>query len=524
MPVFLRKTVILDLGASRTALGVFSRTNGRLRLDEFAVEALPGPAGGEADWLEQARMTLGVLRTRTKTKGPVVLVPPPHLTLTKLIKLPRVEPAKQSKVLRFEAEQGIPYAPNEVVWGAVAAAERETGTEMLLAAAKREVMEALCAAVRAAGFEPRLVLPSSLATLAAFRMEQGAPSGPTIVLNLGARSTTLLQVTGRHFAARVIALGTRNVVWPTAEQTDHVALEIIATRLAQEITRSVFYFRRQGAVENPVRICLAGGGARLFGLGEALAVRLKIPVERLDLSASLEIGRGAAQSAPGGPPLVFADLVGAAATQLRPGQPVLDLRPPSFHRRPERRRRLYLAAASLVTAAAWWVFSDHSRPVAEPESVGMIIRPEPPPPPAEASTPPSVAGDAAEARFDPKLLEVKIAPCPLQLAGYLGEAGDYLAVFVSPGQPGTLLARRGHRFEPLGLVLRDFAVRKVAVDHEDAWPVYEVAGFAVLQDEKTGAELVLDSRRRPTGALPAVLRGGAGHPPEPQAASIPNGP
>ncbi|HEY0865686.1 MAG TPA: pilus assembly protein PilM [Lacunisphaera sp.] len=501
--------MILDLGASRAALGMFSGVKGRLRLDEFAVEALPGPAGGEADWLEQTRMTLGVLRTRTKTKGPVVLVPPPHLTLTKLIKLPRVEPAKQRKVLRFEAEQGIPFAPNEVVWDTVVAAEDETETEMLLAAARREVMTALCAAVRAAGFEPRLVLPSSLATLAAFRLEPGARPGPVIVLNLGARSTTLLQVTDRRFAARSLALGTRNVIWKTAEQTDHVALEIIATRLAQEITRSVYYFRRQGMAENPVRICLAGGGARLPGLGEALAARLKVPVEGLNLSGSIEIGRGPVPPDVLGPILVFADLIGAAATQLCPGQPMLNLLPPAPPGHTKRRRR-WLAAVTLVAAAACWMLVAHSRPVAAPMQVAAVIRHEPAvTPPVEAAPPPSVASEATEPSFDRELPEVKPASFPLQLAGYLGEAGDYQVIFTSTGQPGTLLARRGHRFESLGLTLKDFAVRKVAVDHADAWPVYEVAAFAVLHDEKTGAEVVLDSRHN--------------QPTEPQDASVPHG-
>ncbi len=61
--------------------------------------------------------------------------------------------------------------------------------------------------------------------------------------------------------------------------------------------------------------------------------------------------------------------------------------------------------------------------------------------------------------------------------------------------------------------MRSFEVRKVAVDHDDAWPVYEVAGVAVLQHEKTGTEVVLDSRRKPAGIAQAVLREAAGHPP-----------
>jgi type IV pilus assembly protein PilM len=515
MPVFSRKTVILDLGASRTALGVFSQSSDRLRLDDFEVEAFSGQTGAETDWLEQTRAALAVLRTRTKIGGPVVLVLPPHLTLTKLIRTPRVEPSKRAKILRFEAEQSLPYAPTEVVWGTVVAAEHETEIEMLLAAAKLEALEALCGVVQTAGFEPHLVLPSSLATLAAFRLAQGTAMEPTLMLSLGARSTTLLQVTGQRFAVRSLAQGTRNIMWQTAEQQDHVALGIIATRLAQEITRSMLHFRRQGGREPLARICLAGGGARLSGLGEALAVKLKVPVSQLDLSGSIELGRSVAPDDAVGHPLTLADLVGAAATQLLPGQPVMNLLPRSLRQQANRRRRLWLAAAFLITAAALSPLAYYLRPEAGSARVGAVIRPEAAPRQVEASAPPPAVRHPAEAdeSFDLELVDVKTTPFPLQLAGYLGDPGGYLVAFTSADQPETLLARRGHRFASLGLTLRSFEVRKVAVDHGDAWPVYEVAGFAVLHDENTGTEVVLDSRRKPTGTLQAVLRGSAGHQP-----------
>jgi hypothetical protein len=109
--------------------------------------------------------------------------------------------------------------------------------------------------------------------------------------------------------------------------------------------------------------------------------------------------------------------------------------------------------------------------------------------------------------FGLELLDVKFEPYRLQLVGYFGEPGDYLAAFVSPNQPETLLARSGRRFEQLGLTLKSFEVRKVEVPHTDPWPVYDVAALAVLFDEKSGAEVVLDSRARKLTDTPlAVLR------------------
>ena len=121
-------------------------------------------------------------------------------------------------------------------------------------------------------------------------------------------------------------------------------------------------------------------------------------------------------------------------------------------------------------------------------------------------TPPLNLADGG-APFGLELLDVKFEPYRLQLVGYFGEPGDYLAAFVSPSQPETLLARSGRRFAQLGLTLKSFDVRKVEVAHTDAWPVYDVAALAVLFDEKSGAEVVLDSRARKLTDTPlAVLR------------------
>lgn len=109
------------------------------------------------------------------------------------------------------------------------------------------------------------------------------------------------------------------------------------------------------------------------------------------------------------------------------------------------------------------------------------------------------------------LLAVKPEQFRLQLAGYFGGAGDYLVVFTCPNQPETLFARAGHKFKSLGLTFKGFEVKKVLVEHGDSWPVYDIAALAVLADDRTGGEVVLDSRTRKfTGAPLAVLQLPAG--------------
>lgn len=104
-----------------------------------------------------------------------------------------------------------------------------------------------------------------------------------------------------------------------------------------------------------------------------------------------------------------------------------------------------------------------------------------------------------------QLQSVKLEPYRLQLVGYFGEPGDHQAVFTSPRTQETILARPGHRFEPLGLTLKSFDVRKVAVERGEPGPMYEVAAVAVLQDEIIDAEVVLDSRTRKLTDTPLAV-------------------
>jgi hypothetical protein len=77
--------------------------------------------------------------------------------------------------------------------------------------------------------------------------------------------------------------------------------------------------------------------------------------------------------------------------------------------------------------------------------------------------------------------------------------------------PQTLLARAGRRFDQLGLTLKSFDVRKVAVESDAPGAVYDIAARALLHDEQTGGEVVLDSRgTKFTDTLLAVFQASDG--------------
>ena len=130
------------------------------------------------------------------------------------------------------------------------------------------------------------------------------------------------------------------------------------------------------------------------------------------------------------------------------------------------------------------------------------------PPETELRPPPISANAVASA--DVELLAVMREPYRLQLVGCFGAAGNYLAAFVRPGSPETLLAREGHRFESLGLTLNKIsASQRDWVGNPEIDGKYEMTPSATLWDEQSQKTVVLVGRERLlTDTALAVLRFG----------------
>lgn len=193
-------------------------------------------------------------------------------------------------------------------------------------------------------------------------------------------------------------------------------------------------------------------------------------------------------------------------------------------------------ALAVVAAVAAWTWREHARQLArlagEPAAVGLsgadyaageVARlrttaahwPKPNPQSAgrgwlyEVFTPPAVyfnplartfsvtaPGSETAGAFGFELLGVELEPYRLQLVGYYGNPDELVGAFTSRQLAAPLLGRNGRHFPELGLTLRNLEVRKVAVATSDPVPSFEVAALATLLDERTGAEVVLDSRVR----------------------------
>ncbi len=361
---FCPRAAILECGSPRTTLSVFQRSRtGRLELLRHIIENLPVEPDGEKEWLAHTALALRALKLKVGRTGPVTILLPAHLALTKLLRTPPVETAKRARIIRFEAQEAIPYALNEVAWDHAVLRTDESGCDVLLAAAKLEVLIPLCDAVESAGFEPDQILPAAVTTLAVSRLAQTGETGPTLHANLGVRSGVLILREGQRFQIRTLSLGSNFSPAPTASEvggatrteelppdgydrpvTGCVAEDLV-TKLSQEISLSLLHFQRQSPGARPVRIVVSGSAGRRLGLAEDLATRTGLPVAKLVLEEATNPQGEWAEENP--------DILGAAAIRLLPGRVSLNLLPPNRQARREfRRRQPFLAIAAGVGVAA----------------------------------------------------------------------------------------------------------------------------------------------------------------------------
>lgn len=135
-----------------------------------------------------------------------------------------------------------------------------------------------------------------------------------------------------------------------------------------------------------------------------------------------------------------------------------------------------------------WVFDLFTPPVIYYDPTNLAF----------AVTPPSIRVEAKEdgqwATFGVELLEVRPRPYRLQLVGYAGEPGNYVAYFEHARTGELLLAREGAELPEAGARVLEIRIRQETTAAGESMPVVENVGVARIEDLATGDEVLLTNR------------------------------
>jgi type IV pilus assembly protein PilM len=233
--------------------------------------------------------------------------------IVKKIWMDRLDQEDARAAIQWEAEQHIPYDINDVTldFQILKSDPQAKQMEVLLVAAKKEMVHAHADLVREAGLNPEIIDVDAFALQNAVLANYDLAEHEVAALaNVGAEETNLNIVrAGIPLYTKDLALGTSSLIealkrkyamgQEEAEAALHgggsIEVDLAGTvrevfeELVSAVERAAAYLKSSGDAENVTRILLAGGGAGLPGLKEFLANRQQVPVEVVDPLAQLEI-------------------------------------------------------------------------------------------------------------------------------------------------------------------------------------------------------------------------------------------
>ena len=384
-----KKATIVNLAASNVSVSQFSAAAGTLVLEQFYVEEIAPGLTGDEEWLNAAIAALANLVNQHDLKGRVTVIAPAFLLLQKPLRVPQVERARQAQIVAFEAQNAIPYPLNEVIWDSQLMASDGVEAEVLLFALRTEVATRIANLVTSTGLRPMSIQAAPLLDSQAFRLSGGSAAEEVLIVNVGARSTTLSFVgpggvniqtatnmggnlltqgvsdnTGQPFAtSEAIKVGYFSGVIQLAETDPQVAIlqanaQTFIRRLAQDINRRLINVRRGANGRQPARILVTGRGSQVPGLAEQLCETLRLQVEPFDPSSVITPGEGITAEQLQRAKYQITEVIGEAARLVLPQPSGVNLIPRDIAAQQafDARKPRLLAAAALAAAAPFCVW------------------------------------------------------------------------------------------------------------------------------------------------------------------------
>ena len=322
MQFFGRKkiTIGLDVGSGLVKAVVMDHSSGTPELIKVVVTPLVDTAIVEGEVMDHAIVAAAIRQTLdatgVKTKNLVAAVGGRDV-IVKKISIERVKEAQARELMRWEAEQHVPFDMESVELDFQILDPEGDGLEMsvLLVAAKRDLVEAKRHLLDEAGAGATIIDVDAFALHNAFETNHpDAMQGTVALLNIGNEITNLnILDEGIPILTRDLTVGTRRFREDLQRESGvggeeaeallrgfdrHPSLDsAVAMRgeeLAVGIERAATFLATSTRSFGQVRAIYAcGGGARVPGLLPWLAERLRIPVQSANALARISVREGA---------------------------------------------------------------------------------------------------------------------------------------------------------------------------------------------------------------------------------------
>ena len=312
-------TVGLDIGSGLIKLVAISHRSGEPVLTNVAFASVVSDAIVEGEVMDPALVAdaiKGLLATAGIKAKQVVTAVGGRDVIIKKIAMDRMKEPEAREVIRWEAEQHVPFDMDNVELDFQILDPEGDGLQMtvLLVAAKRELVDHKMALLSDVGLEPAIIDIDAFALHNAFELNYpDAMRGVVGLVNIGHELTNVnILDDGVPVLTRDIQVGTRRFREDmqrergiSAEEADRMLqgsettaelepfLETRGEELAVGIERAAAFLQSASRSSTGLsRLYTTGGGARIPGLNRVLADRLRLPVQLANPIERLRVADG----------------------------------------------------------------------------------------------------------------------------------------------------------------------------------------------------------------------------------------
>ncbi|HEX7546070.1 MAG TPA: type IV pilus assembly protein PilM [Gemmatimonadaceae bacterium] len=313
----------LDIGSGLIKVAVMDHSKPEPELIKVAIVPLLADAIVEGEIMDPGIVSEAItacLAAAGVTDREVVTAVGGRDVIIKKIQIERVKEQQARELMRWEAEQHVPFDMESVELDFQILDPDGDGMEMnvLLVVAKRELVEAKLLVLSDAGLTPTVVDVDAFALHNAFEVNYpSAMTGVVALVNIGHEVTNInILDEGVPILTRDITVGTRRfredlqkdrglspddaaALIQGYDRSPHLdaVIEGRGEEIAVGVERAAAFLTSSSRSAGALRaVYLCGGGSRIPGLSETLGTRLRLRVDQANPLTNLRVRAGALES------------------------------------------------------------------------------------------------------------------------------------------------------------------------------------------------------------------------------------
>jgi len=312
----------LDIGTSSIKVAELKETKKGYSLENFGLVPLPPEAIVDGALMNSPAIVEAIetilSERKIKTKDASTSVSGASVMIRK-ITLPVMTEEELDEQIKWEAEQYIPFNLSDVNlayevlnWG-----DDEGNMEVLLVAAKKDMINDYVAVMTEAGLTPVIVDLDAFSVLNAYEINYQITENEVLALvNIGSSIINMVITKGgKYLFSRDVTVGGNlyteeimkelSVSYEEAEllklggsatgETEAVmrqevesVIRRVSDQIASEVAKSLDFYQATAAEEQISKIWLSGGSCTVSGLSETIQTKQNVPVEIIDPFRNIE--------------------------------------------------------------------------------------------------------------------------------------------------------------------------------------------------------------------------------------------